>query len=100
LSSPSPSAGAQAAARDWAKSHGSTTKNITNASDLEQVLYRKNLWPSTQGKFASGGTLRVASGITDATPAGLTNKTNGVPQWFITHDIPASDLSTATKIPP
>jgi len=75
-------------------------KHVTNASELEQNLYRKNLWPSTQGKFTSGGTLRVASGITDATPAGLTNKTNGVPQWFITRDIPASDLATVSRIPP
>jgi hypothetical protein len=36
----------------------------------------------------------------DAIAAGVTNKANGIPQWFLKRDVPAGDLSVLSKIPP
>ncbi len=74
-------------------------KNITNASDLNTVLYRKNLWPVTQGKFDGGATLRIVGNVKDPIPSGVTNMTNGVRQWHITSDIAPQDMSVLYRIP-
>lgn len=73
-------------------------KNITNASDLDTVLYRKNLWPVTQGKFDQGATLRVINNVNGAIPSGVTNMTNGVRQWHITNDIDPSNTILLYRI--
>jgi RHS repeat-associated protein len=67
-------------------------KDVTNPSDLETMLYRKNLQQYSTGKFSSGADLYRLKNISDAVPAGKTNMTNGIPQWRITRDIPASDI--------
>jgi RHS repeat-associated protein len=74
-------------------------KNIINPRDLETILYRRNLWSEVIGKFSKGATLRWIK-INSATPAGVTNQTNGVPQWFITYDVPPSLFEPVGSILP
>ncbi len=74
-------------------------KNIAQPEDLETILYRKDLWSLVVGKFKDGATLRWVK-INSATPAGVTNKTNGIPQWFVTDDIPPSLLETVGRLLP
>lgn len=56
------------------------------------MLYRQNLWPQVVGKFDDGASLRVIINAEGATSAGITNTLNGIPQWRLMRDIPASDL--------
>ncbi|MCG5055327.1 MAG: RHS domain-containing protein [Myxococcales bacterium] len=74
-------------------------KEVANARELEQKLYRKNLWKKVDKKFADGGTLRVIENVDDAKFAGITNKSTGVRQWYIERDIPASDMKVVKKTP-
>ena len=78
----------------------SDVKDVTNARELETKVYRKNLWPSTKGKFRKGGTLRVVRDVRGAVAAGVTNVTNGVRQWFVTKDLPPNKLSKVKKVRP
>lgn len=82
----------------WLTKYGDI-KGITNAPDLDSVLYRKNLWSTTQGKFDGGATLRVIDNVNGAVPSGVTNMTNGVRQWHVTSDIAPSDASVLYRIP-
>lgn len=75
----------------WLTKYGDI-KNIKNASDLETILYRKNLWPDVRGKFSNGATLRLVDNVDDAVFAGMTNKTDGVRQWRLLRDVPPNDL--------
>lgn len=83
----------------WLTKYGDI-KNVHNAVDLEQVLYRQNLWPEVSGKFSQGATLRVVNGVDDAVPAGMTNMINGVRQWRVTRDVLPTDLETILHLPP
>jgi RHS repeat-associated protein len=56
-------------------------ENVDNAKDLEKILYRKDLWPSVEGKYQSGATLRMIENSKGVKAAGVTNKTKGIPQW-------------------
>jgi N-acetylmuramoyl-L-alanine amidase CwlA len=74
-------------------------KNVKSARSLETKLYRKNLWKKVDGKFKDGGTLRVVSNVDDAKFSGVTNKSDGVRQWYIERSIPAEDLREVKRIP-
>jgi len=76
-------------------------KDITNPADLETILYRKNLWadPDVVGRFSNGATLRTVN-VTDAIPAGVTNMTNGIPQWYITYNVPPDLLQIIWRLSP
>jgi hypothetical protein len=73
-------------------------KGITDPKALETMLYRQNLWSDVAGKFDSGATLRLIQNAEGAVPAGVTNTVNGIPQWRLLRDIPASDLTKITTI--
>jgi hypothetical protein len=81
----------------WLTKYGDI-KNVSSASDLETMLYRKNLWSSKVGYFDSGATLRVVNPVTAPIPAGVTNMTNGVRQWYITHDVAPQNATTLYKL--
>jgi hypothetical protein len=82
----------------WLTRYG-FVRNIENASELETVLYRQNLWPQVRGRFDRGATLRLVTNADDAVPAGVTNTVNGVPQWRLMRDIPRSDLQIIRRLP-
>jgi RHS repeat-associated protein len=81
----------------WMTKYGDI-KNVKNAKELETILYRKNLWPSVEGRFSEGATLRVVNNVDDAVAAGVTNRTNGVRQWRITRDVSPNDLEIIGRI--
>jgi hypothetical protein len=76
----------------------SDVSGITSASDLETVLFRRNLWPETVGKFDSGATLRIVQNVNDPVPAGVTNVTNGVRQWYTLSDIPPKNAAVVYRL--
>ena len=73
-------------------------KDIVNSQNLETILYRKDLWTDMAGRFADGATLRLVN-ISGATPAGVTNMTNGIPQWYVTFDISSDVLQVIWRLP-
>jgi hypothetical protein len=75
----------------WLTKYGDV-KHITNARELEKILYRQNLWDATTGKFIGGATLRVVRNTNDAVSAGVTNMVNGVRQSRVLRDIPPDDI--------
>jgi hypothetical protein len=81
----------------WLTKYGDV-KNVDNAADLEEILYRQGLWRAMKGKFDSGVTLRIVRNVADAVPAGLTNKVNGVRQWRTSRDIPPMNLIIVKRI--
>ena len=76
-------------------------KQFLNAdpAKLEQVLFSQVQWQMRQGEFASGATLRQVM-IDTATPAGITNMVNGIPQWYITSSVPPDLLNMIWRIFP
>jgi hypothetical protein len=66
---------------------------------FEQVLYSQAEWQLRKGDFASGATFRQVM-IDTATPAGLTNIVNGIPQWYITSNVPSDLLQVIWRIFP
>ncbi|MDA1276340.1 MAG: hypothetical protein O2960_20175 [Verrucomicrobia bacterium] len=73
-------------------------KGVIDPAAFETMLYRQNLWPSTQGRFADGVTIRLLNSVDDAVPAGITNMRNGIPQWRVTRDIPPSSLEIINQL--
>ena len=67
-------------------------KDIMDPKQLETILYNQKLWPNVTGKFDSGAVLYEMKNIKDPILAGVTNKINGIPQWYIQGDIPRQDL--------
>jgi RHS repeat-associated protein len=74
-------------------------KNITNPLELNTMLYRQDLWAENANTFNEGATLRLVN-VTDATPAGVTNMENGIPQWFITHNVSSENLQIIRRLLP
>jgi RHS repeat-associated protein len=72
---------------------------ISKSSQFETILYRQNLWPQTAGKFGNGATMRLVD-INSATPAGVTNMINGIPQWYVTSNLPPETLTIIGRIYP
>jgi RHS repeat-associated protein len=73
--------------------------DIADAREFESVLYNSplSIIKKEDEFFSSGATIRLVD-VGDAKPAGLTNMTNGVPQWFVTRNIPASNLKIIKKV--
>ena len=74
---------------------------VVNPRDFESILYNKAISPIKIERkfFESGATIRLVD-VDNATPAGLTNTTNDVPQWFVTTKIPKSKLKIYKKVTP
>jgi hypothetical protein len=83
----------------WLTKYGDI-KHIVDPADLETVLYRRELWSETAGKFQQGATLRAVGELKGAVPAGVTNKTNGVRQWYIQEDIQPQNLDVVLQLKP
>jgi hypothetical protein len=84
--------------RIWLTKYG-YIKDIINPKDLESVLYRQDLWLEKLGSFSDGATLRVVN-VSSATAAGVTNTITGVPQWFVSNDIPNTLLQNVRRLMP
>ena len=74
-------------------------KEISDPEEFETILYKQSLWSETAGKFSDGATMRLVN-IGNATPAGVTNMVNGIPQWFTTSDVPPELLQVIKSINP
>jgi hypothetical protein len=81
----------------WLTKYGDM-KRVEKAADLEQILYRRNLWDKIRGKFDNGATLRVVRNVVDAVAAGRTNMVKGVRQWRISRDVNPADLAIVMRI--
>jgi hypothetical protein len=67
-------------------------KDIIDSKQLGTILYRQNLWPNVIGKFDSGAVLYELKNIENPIFAGVTNKINGIPQWYIQSNILSQDI--------
>ncbi|MDQ1773065.1 RHS repeat-associated core domain-containing protein, partial [Labilibaculum euxinus] len=74
-----------------------SVKNVNNASDFNTILYRKNLWKSSAGKFDGGATiLQINARPTFFSPR--TNWTNGVPQYIFTSPVSPKYITPITSL--
>src|SRR5690606_12227088 len=72
--------------------------HIVNADDFETALYKQSLWEVKKGSFSNGATIREIMDVPMHKAAGITNKINGVRQWYTTTNIPPSSLRVINRI--